>query len=372
VNSFFWESQPSLSADGKTLYFIRKVNKPGEQPNSDIFISQLDENGQWMTPKRLPSNINTTKQEESVLIHPDGKTLYFSSRGHLGMGGLDIYVTYKDDKGQWSDPKNLGYPINTFADENSLMVSADGNIAYFASNREGSFGELDIYSFNLPPELKPTKTIYFDGKVFDAISLQPIPGKFQLINLKTNEEVIVSEADKLTGEFMVSLPLDCEYALNVSYTGYTFYSNHFNLIGSLDEDAFHMDIPMIPITSEQPVLLANVFFDLNKASIRPESNIELNKLVSFLQNNVSINIEISGHTDTRGDENENLKLSTERAKSVYDYLINKGIDAKRLTYKGYGETKPVISEATIFKMTTDREKEAAHQSNRRTEYKIIQ
>ena len=371
VNSFFWESQPSLSADGKTLYFIRKVNKPGEQPNSDIFISQLDENGQWMTPKRLPSNINTTKQEESVLIHPDGKTLYFSSRGHIGMGGLDIYVTYKDDKGQWSDPKNLGYPINTFADENSLMVSADGNIAYFASNREGGFGELDIYSFNLPPELKPTKTIYFDGKVFDAISLQPIPGKFQLINLKTNEEVIVSEADKLTGEFMVSLPLDCEYALNVSYTGYTFYSNHFNLIGSLDEDAFHMDIPMIPITSEQPVLLANVFFDLNKASIRPESNSELNKLVSFLQNNTTIKIEISGHTDTRGDENENLKLSTERAKSVYDYLINKGIDAKRLTYKGYGETKPVITEAAILKMTTDREKEAAHQSNRRTEYKII-
>ncbi len=372
VNSFSWESQPSLSADGKTLYFIRKVAKKDGRPNSDIFMSVLDEKGQWSTPVRLPDNINTPEQEESVLIHPDGKTLYFSSRGHLGMGGLDIYVSHKNANGNWSDPQNAGYPINTFADENSLMVSANGDMAYFASNREGGYGDLDIYSFTMPNELKPTKTIYFEGVVFDANSSKPIPGHFELINLNTNELVIISDADKITGEFMVSLPLNCEYALNVSYTAYNFYSKHFNLIGEITNDHFHVDIPLIPISSEKPVLLANVFFDLNKSTLRSESSVELDKLALFLQKNMEVKIEISGHTDTRGDAPENLALSEERAKTVYNYLISKGIDSKRLTYKGYGETQPIISENVISKMNSDQEKEAAHQSNRRTEYKIIQ
>jgi outer membrane protein OmpA-like peptidoglycan-associated protein len=256
-------------------------------------------------------------------------------------------------------------------DENSLMVTADGEIAFFASDRKGGFGDLDIYYFEMPEEFRPTKTLYFEGIVFDVSNRNPVPGKFQLIDIKTGIEVIVSEADKLTGEFMVSLPLNREYALNVSYPGYTFFSQNFNMTNPQGLEAIHMDVPMVPITNGTPTLLANVFFDLGKSTLRSESFVELNKLYDFLVNNPTLSIEIGGHTDTRGDDKDNLKLSNDRAKAVYDYVIAKGIVAKRISFKGYGETKPVISDIEISKLATEQEREVAHQSNRRTEYKII-
>ncbi|TXI84308.1 MAG: hypothetical protein E6Q38_02145, partial [Crocinitomicaceae bacterium] len=371
VNTGLWESQPSLSADGKTLYFIRRVSKRGEPVDSDIFVTRLLDNGQWSTAERLPRNINTYMEEESVLIHPDGKTLYFASRGHVGMGGSDIYMSKLNADGTWSNPENLGYPINSKYDENSLLVSADGEIAFFASDREGGYGDLDIYYFEMPEEFRPTKTLYFDGIVFDATDKKPIPGKFQLIDLKTGKEVIFSEADKITGEFLVSLPLNQEYALNVTYPGYNFFSKNFNMTAKDGLESIHMDVPMIPITSEGPTLLANVFFDLGKSTLRPESNIELNKLYEFMVKNPTLKIEIGGHTDTRGDDKANLTLSNDRAKAVYDYVVAKGIDPKRMTFKGYGETKTIVSDAEIAKLASEEAKEAAHQSNRRTEYKII-
>jgi outer membrane protein OmpA-like peptidoglycan-associated protein/Tol biopolymer transport system component len=371
VNSFHWETQPSLSADGKTLYFVRGIRGRNQTENSDIYVTRLQTNGSWSTPERLPDIINTPYQEESVLIHPDGKTLYFASRGHVGMGGSDLFVSRLDESGIWSKPVNLGYPINTMFDENSLMVSPDGEIAFFASDRKGGYGGLDIYYFNMPVEMRPTKTVYFEGIVYDVQTRLPLAGKFQLIDIKTGKEVVISEADKVTGEFLVTLPIDREYALNVTYPGYAFFSKNFNMKLAENQDAVHMDVPMMPISMEQTVLLANVFFDLGKATLRPESNIELDKLVDFLLKNPTLKIELGGHTDTRGDDKENLKLSNDRAKAVFDYAIAKGVDGKRLTFKGYGETKPVISDTEIAKLGSDSEKEAAHQSNRRTEYKII-
>lgn len=372
VNSFLWESQPSLSADGKTLYFVRRVNKRGEQPDSDIFVSYLEQDGTWGTAERLPATINTPMMEESVLIHPDGKTLYFASRGHVGIGGSDLFVSRMDATGNWGKPQNLGYPINTRYDENSLMVSPEGDIAFFASDREGGFGDLDIYYFKMPEHLRPTKTLYFEGVVYDITTRNPIPGKFQLVDLKTGAEVIVSEADKLTGEFMVSLPLNKEYALNVSYPGYTFFSQNFNMTNPEGLEAIHMDVPMVPITNDLiGTTLKNVFFDLNKATLRPESYVELNKLVDFLAQNPNVKIEIGGHTDTRGDAKENQLLSENRAKSVVNYLISKGIDGARVQSKGYGESKPIISDEKIATISSENEKEKAHQENRRTEYKII-
>lgn len=371
INSFHWETQPSLSADGKTLYFVRGIRGRNQTENSDIYFSRLQADGSWGTPERLPDIINTPFEEESVLIHPDGKTLYFASRGHVGMGGSDLFVSRMDENGNWTKPVNLGYPINTKFDENSLMVSPDGEIAFFASDRSGGFGGLDIYYFTLPEEMRPTKTLYFEGMVFDILTRQPVPGKFQLIDLKTGKEVVISEADKITGEFMVSLPINREYALNVTYPGYSFFSKNFNMTVTENQEAVHMDIPMVPITNDAPVLLANVFFDLGKSTLRPESSVELDKLVEFLLKNPTVKIELGGHTDTRGDDKENLKLSNDRAKAVYNYVINKGINAQRLSYKGYGESKPIISDADIAKMSSEKEKEAAHQSNRRTEYKIV-
>jgi outer membrane protein OmpA-like peptidoglycan-associated protein len=371
VNTYSWESQPSLSSDGKTLYYIRRVSKKGEMTNSDIYVSTLGDDGKWGAGVPLPKTINTPQQEESVLIHPDGKTLYFASRGHIGMGGSDIYVSRMDKNGNWSRPENLGYPINTIYDENSLLVSADGELAFFASDREGGFGDLDIYYFEMPEEFKPTKTLYFDGIVFDAVDKHPIPGKFTLIDIESGNEIIISEADKITGEFMVSLPINKEYILNVSYPGYLFFSENFDMTSPDSVSSIHMDVPLVPESSDIPVELANVFFDFGKSSLRSESYIELDKLFDFLVKNSAINIEISGHTDTRGDDKENLLLSEARAKSVYTYLIQKGIDTKRLSFKGYGETKPKISDVEIGKLKSEADKEKAHQSNRRTEYKII-
>ena len=372
VNSFSWESQPSLSSDGKTLYFIRRVNKRGEAPNTDIFVTRLQNDGNWGKPERLPFTINTPQSEESVLIHPDGRTLYFASRGHKGMGGSDLYMSRLDDEGNWGKPINLGYPINTKADENSLMVSPDGEVGFFASDREGGYGDLDIYWFNMPENLRPVKTLYFEGNVFDLTNRKPLGGKFQLIDLKSGKEVIYSEADPETGEFMVSLPVNRDYALNVSYPGYNFFSQNFNMTNPNDIEAIHMDVPMSPLTAAKPTILKNVFFDLGKATLRPESGVELNKLVEFLLANPTIHIELGGHTDTRGDAVENMTLSTNRAKAVYDYIVNRGITAERLTYKGYGETVNINSDEMISKLATEKEKVAAHQENRRTEYKIIQ
>lgn len=371
LNTSNWETQPSLSSDGKTLYFIRGTRGQGGVRSSDIYVSTLQDDGNWSVAKKLPDHVNSPEEEESVLIHPDGRTLYFASRGHRGLGGLDLFVTRMDENGNWSVPENLGYPINSQYDENSLMVSPDGEIGFFASNREGGFGDLDIYYFIMPEHLRPTKTLYFEGTVFDAVTRAPIPGKFHLIDLKTGKEVIRSEADKVTGEFMVSLPVNREYALNVEYPGYNFFSRNFNMISPDSLESIHMDVPLIPVGDATPVLLANVFFDYGKADLRPESFIELNKLKDFLNNNPTLKIEIGGHTDTRGDDKMNQQLSQDRAKSVMNYLVSQGIAASRLTAKGYGETQPVISDAEIAKLKTEKEKEAAHQQNRRTEYKFI-
>ncbi len=372
INTGNWETQPSLSADGKTLYFVRKVMTRGGRPDSDIYVSTLKEDGTWDTPVRLPSTINTPYMEESVLIHPDGKTLYFSSQGHPGMGGLDIFVSRMDEHGVWGKPENLGYPINTSADENSLLVSADGEIAFFASDRAGGFGKLDLYYFIMPEKFRPVKTLYFDGLVFDAVTKKPIPGKFSLVNIKTGKEVIKSEADQVTGAFTVSLPTNEDYALSVSYPGYTFFSQNFNMTLADNQESFHMDVPMVSVSNTvNPVTLKNVFFDLGLATLRPESYVELNKLRDFLKANPTLKIEIGGHTDTRGDNAENQKLSEARAKSVKDYLIQQGIETSRLSSKGYGETMPIYSDEVIAKMPTEKEKEKAHQENRRTEYKIV-
>ena len=228
INSRNWETQPSFSADGKTLYFIRGLGR-GNSRQQDIWTSQLTNEGVWTDPVRLSKTINTPGVEESVFIHPDGKTLYFSSNGHPGMGGLDLFMSQKDENGVWSEPKNLGYPINTFNDENSLLVSSNGNLAYFASDREGGYGDLDLYKFDMPEAVKPNKVNYLKGKVYDAVTKKPIPAHFQLIDLKTGDVVVESFADEATGEYLVSLPIDKEYALNASNDGYLFFSENFLL-----------------------------------------------------------------------------------------------------------------------------------------------
>ena len=336
----------------------------------------MQKDGVWGPPQRLPDHINTPNTEESVHIHPDGRTLYFASKGHPGMGGSDLYVTRMQANGQWSTPENLGYPINTKFDENSLMVSAEGEIAYFASNRSGGYGGLDIYSFKLPKEAKATKTLYFDGFVYDKVTKVPLQGQFELFDLSTGERIIVSEADKVSGTFMVPLPVNRNYAISVTYKDYHPYSLHFDLSEENNSDSYHLDIPMnkpiqannteIDSSFSAENIFENVFFDLNKSTLRIESRIELDLFARYLAENPNMNIELGGHTDSRGDSEKNLTLSKKRAESVYKYLIEKGISASRMTFKGYGSLYPIFSDENINKMNKNSEKEAAHQQNRRT------
>ncbi|MBL4586924.1 MAG: PD40 domain-containing protein [Flavobacteriales bacterium] len=225
VNTSKWESQPSISSDGKVLYFAS--NRPGGLGGSDIYVTHLAPNGEWTVPRNLGEQINTKFAEETPFIHPDGKTLYFTSDGHIGMGQKDIYVTRKDANGNWSEPKNLGYPINTWKDEMGLFVAASGETAYFSSDRKEGFGKLDLYSFPLYEDARPDKVTYVKGKVRDKVFGKPLAARFQLIDLATSEVVVESTSDKITGKFLVTLPAGHEYALNVSKNGFLFYSEHF-------------------------------------------------------------------------------------------------------------------------------------------------
>lgn len=360
VNSRNWETQPSFSADGKTLYFIRGVGR-GQQRQQDIYMSELSADGEWSKPIPLSDVINTKSSEESVFIHPDGKTLYFSSDGHPGMGGLDIFMSKKDENGNWSTPLNLGYPINTHNDENSLLVTADGKIAYFASDRKGGLGDLDIYGFELPFQFQPEKVTYLKGIVYDATSNQKLSAKFELIDLETGNVVVTSFSDEKTGEYLVCLPSNHNYALNVAKNDYLFYSENFTLKQTENLEPFQKDVPLDKIEVGKSVVLKNIFFETAKFDLKPTSKTELNKLIAFLNANPKLTIEIGGHTDNVGKPKDNQFLSENRAKSVKNYLVENGIEPNRLSTKGYGDTTPIATNET----------ETGRAENRRTEFKVI-
>jgi len=357
VNSRYWESQPSIAADGRSLYFVSNRDS-----NYDIYVSERNSNGEWRQPERLNDNINTEGYEGSVYIHPDNQTLYFSSDGMIGMGGLDIYMSRKDSTGSWGKAVNLGYPINTHKDENSIVISANGEMALFASDREEGFGGLDIYGFELYEEARPQFVTYMKGKVFDAETKKKLGAKFELIDLETSEISAQSTANAGNGEFLVCLPTNREYALNVSLDGYLFYSENFNLTGiHTDAEPFIKDIPMKPIKAGESVVMRNVFFSHDKYELLPQSKIELGKLINFLERNPAVKIEIGGHTDNIGEVAYNIDLSEKRAQAVNDYLVEQGIDQHRLFYKGYGESQSVDSNETP----------EGRANNRRTEFRVL-
>jgi len=361
INTGNWESQPSFSSDGKTLYFIRGTvrykqrRNPGEQ---DIYMTQIQNNGTWSIPKKLSNKINTPGREESVQIHPDGQTLYFSSDGHPGMGSLDIYVSRLDEKGEWGKPENLGYPINTFKEENSTLVSSSGEFAYFASNRDGGFGSLDLYSFVIPESKRPIKTTFMKGKVYDVETKKPLAADFQLIDLKTGVMFKRAVANRGNGEFIVALPINKDFALIAEHDGYFFYSENYSIDRlEKNEEGFLVDVPMRPIKKGAPFVLENIFFDTDKSVLKPESVTELNKLLGILNKNESLKIELGGHTDSDGNDAHNLQLSDDRAKAVVNWLIEKGVDKARLKYKGYGESKPRVKNDTAENKALNRRTE---------------
>ncbi|MEM1321481.1 MAG: OmpA family protein [Bacteroidota bacterium] len=384
INTPDSEKQPSISANGKTLYFAS--TRRGGLGGYDIWISRRRADGRWGKPVNAAAPINTPSHEKTPFIHPDGQTLYFMSDGHVGMGGEDLFFARKQTDGSWATPQNLGYPINTTADEFSLVVSLDGKTAYFASNQQfgakggeetsNSKAPTDLYAFELYPAARPKPVTYVKARVFDARNKRKLEANVAFMDVSSGE-VYASAVTGTDGEFLICLPMGKDYALNVSKELYLFHSEHFALAetSSLD-DPFLLEIPLQripePIASSStpseakpptstPIILRNVFFDTGSAALRQTSFAELDRLYELLNQNTQLRIQINGHTDSVGSEADNLKLSDDRAKAVHDYLIEKGIAADRLRFKGYGEGQPIEVNETA----------EGRQRNRRTEFIIL-
>lgn len=374
VNSGAWESQPSLSSDGRALYFAS--DRRGGKGEKDLWVSYRQPDGAWGMPQNLGDSLNTAGDEQGPFIHPDGQTLYFMSDGHPGMGGADIFFSRLAPDGQWSAPVNIGYPINSKSDEGLLVVSIDGKTAYFASNRKdldpGISPEgrrtYDLYAFDLYPEARPRPVTYVKAMVRDAGTGVPLEAQVGFIDLSTGQTAISSSTDK-RGQFLVVLPAGKNYALHVTRPQYLFFSEHFELKeASTLEEPFLLEIGLQPIPvgiesleKEKPIVLRNIFFESGSAVLLPESLAELEILYRLLAGNPGLRIQINGHTDAVGTDADNLVLSGQRAKAVHAFLLEKGIEESRLRYKGFGETKPVDTNDTP----------EGRQRNRRTEFELF-
>lgn len=357
INTEFWESTPSLSPDKKDLYF--SSNYPGGFGGKDIWVSHRTANG-WGNPVNLGKNVNTAGDESCPFIHADNQTLYFNSNGHQGYSDKpDLYLTRLGDDGYWLPAENLGYPINTIDDEGSLVVASDGKTAYYSSDRSDSKGGLDIYTFELKNDIRPLKTLWVSGKVYDKKTGTGLPSSVELTDVVSKKKISNLQTDE-DGNYLVTLPVGKDYAFNVARKGYLFYSENFN-ISNTDDSTYKIDIPLQPIEANASIILKNVFFDSKQTVLKSESITELDNVVRLMNENPAMKVLISGYTDNVGQPADNLKLSTGRALSVVKYLVAKGIKPERLTAKGLGEAKPIAGNNT----------EQGKRLNRRTELNVL-
>jgi OmpA-OmpF porin, OOP family len=362
VNSSDWESQPALSADGRTLYFVSD-RRGGSLGRRDIWVSTLNSKGEWTRAKNVGKPINTIYDEISPFIHVNNKTLYFASNGLTGFGGYDIFYSEKDTAGQWIDPVNFGAPVNNHEDQFSLFVSADGKKGYYSHEeaRPAGYSVSFIYEMQIPEDQQLRyKSNYVKGVVRDKKSKAPLRAKIELININKNEVESLVESDSITGNYLMVLTEGAEYALYINKKNYLFQSLNFNYSEGKNFEPVVLDIDLEKVEEGTISVLENIFFDVDKFELKEKSITELQKLLSFLEDNNSVKVEIGGHTDNSGSASYNKDLSFKRAESVLKFLVGKGIDVKRLAIKGYGAEKPVASNET----------DAGRQKNRRIEFKI--
>ncbi len=360
INTKAWETQPCISADGKTIYFVS--NKEGGSGRGDIYSTQLNKDGTFSEPQNLGSEINTPGSEDKPFLHPDGTTLYFTSDGHPGYGGRDIFVSrWVDNK--WTKPINLGGQINSEGDESSIFVNTLGTKAYISKeNNEGGRRDQDIYSFKLPEAFMPRKVTYIKGLVLNARTNQPLKASVKIQNIDRGESTLSINSDEKNGDFLVTLVEDQEYGFNVLKEGFALYSKNYSFTKSASNSNTQvLEIKLEPLESGTKFELRNVFFETGKFDLKESSHNELNYIVEILTKNPTIKIQVSGHTDNVGQVANNQLLSENRAKSVMEFLISKGITADRLQYKGYGSSKPLSSNDT----------EGGRAQNRRTEIEIL-
>lgn len=362
VNSKHWETSPSLSPAGDELYFAS--TRPGGQGKCDIWKCkveiQADGKLKFSNPVNLGPTINTKEDELSPFIHADNQTLYFSSKGRKGLGKYDIYVTYKDEKGGWTTPKNIGYPINTCKDETGFVVNAWGDKAYFSSDgQEKNWKGREIYELTLDEgNAKPAKQMKFaTGKILDAEKKQPMQAAIDIYGLKSNKTIFRSVSDKANGEFIACVPSDEDYGVNVSKKGYLFFSDNTDENGQVGKETKSKNAKKVDLTKNdnvelekievgKKITLKNIFFDFDKATLKKASHFELDRCAQFMRENPTVKIMLCGHTDYKGSKEYNMTLSDNRAKAAYDYLVKKGVPPTRLEYKGFGAEQPIADNKT--------------------------
>jgi len=388
INSKYHESSASFSYDGKILYFVS--DREDGYGGHDIYYSEINEKGKFEKAVNIGPVINTEYDEEAVYMMPDGKTMYFASKGHNSIGGYDVFKTTFEN-GQWTKPVNLGIPINTPDDDAFFALGGSGRRAYYSSVSSNGYGGMDLYKITiLGPEKQPLlntqdqllamaaqpitnlkvekavevtkpKMTLLKGIVYDAKTNEPLEAILNLIDNEKNVILASFKSNAATGKYLVTLPSGKNYGIAVQREGYLFHSENFNLPADAEYQEVTKDIPLKKIEIGNAIVLKNIFFDFDKATLRPESYNELDRLVQLLTENPTIKVEISAHTDSKGSDEYNLKLSQKRAESVVNYLIGKGIPASRLIAKGYGETQPIDTNDT----------EEGRQNNRRVEFKIV-
>ncbi|PCJ83241.1 MAG: hypothetical protein COA57_11680 [Flavobacteriales bacterium] len=361
INSRYKESHASFSYDERSIYFTS--DRPDGIGGMDIYVSRLTEEGDWGEAENLGPSINTEFDEDAVFFHPDGKTMYFSSQGHKTMGGYDIFHTVHDDStGKWSEPENVGFPINTPDDDAFFVVDASGLKGYYTSIKPDGFGEKDIYFLRFPfdsSKLQP-QLVILKGKVFgdDGKALQ---ATVEVVDLELNEVVAEYHSNSKSGKYLVSLPSGRNYGITVTAPGYLFHSENIDLPKAYVFEERINDIVLEELEVGKKVVLNNIFFDYDKATLKKESIGELDRIARLMDETPTMAIEISGHTDNKGAYGYNKDLSHRRAKSVVDYIIEHGIDDARLKYMGHAYDFPVASNDT----------EEGRALNRRTEFKVL-
>jgi outer membrane protein OmpA-like peptidoglycan-associated protein len=361
-----WESQPSISADGKTLYFasIRESNigfNP-DNPTSDLYYSTKDEKGNWSKAKNLGPKINTPGNEKSPFIHSDSQTLYFSSDGHLGIGGYDIFFSKFRDS-DWTTPINIGYPINTKNNDLGFVVNTQGTKAYFASNKLNGKGGWDIYAIDLYKEARPEKVFLVKGQLVDDDGHALSDAKLEVKNTRT-EEVSEGVVDAETGHYAVAVTAKDEnddFLMVVKKEDYSFSSTLIEPTEETFEKPIEVNFEVKPIEAGKSVQINDIYYATASYEINSKSYAVLNEFADFLKTNPTVKVEIRGHTDNIGSAQTNITLSNQRAKAVYDYLLSKGVPRANISYKGYGPNMPIADNKT----------EAGRAKNRRTEFYIL-
>jgi outer membrane protein OmpA-like peptidoglycan-associated protein len=365
VNSSQWEGQPTFSTESRFLYF--SSDRKGGNGNKDIWRAELtgfSDNGQpqWKTPENLGSMINTPGNEISPFMYDDKHYFFFASDGHPGMGGMDLFAADADNQGNLVNLKNLGYPINTHYDDDALTLNYICDTTYFSSSRQTEKG-MEIFAFNIDRGLATTPVAYVRVKVKDLVTKKPVKVEVKLESQPFKASRFQSQATDEKGEALFFVMLNRNYAFTVAEPGYLYTSKFINqnIANSISEPEI-LEIELQPIEIGAEVQLYNIYFETDSFRILPQSEPELQNVVTFLQNNTKLKIEIQGHTDSSGNAENNKLLSENRAKSVVDYLVKNGIAINRLTFRGYGDKVPIASNETP----------EGRMLNRRTTVKILE